>query len=740
MNRLHDGAGASARGQGPFLEPAAGHRGDAIGVESAHRGTSDTVIGAGQTYVLYQSIASGYTLTVDGGAAGQPEGGEVKQDGTIANNGMIDLLGGVILPGHSYANQSGAVFEVLGTLNNYGSVNIASGIGSNNNATMVVHGSLTNSGVFTMQGGAGGLTGVNPGGELLIYTGFTNSGNMIMYGAGFANGEQGGVGAVRTLPTATVTNTGTFTILGSDGGSGGRFVTAGVLTNEGAINVFGGLEYSNSPPSGQYGSAGVLDVGAGTIINSGIISLQGGQSDTAKGAGFGATEYQARQDYTLNTGSIILGGGFEAAAATYGTITGARFVQYGIIVNDNTIALDAGQGETGATGKVEGAIFIDSHGTLDNNALITIQGTPGAAGLVPNANAAATFGENGVLTNSGTMQFDGGASADSAVAGTGAVLTIYGQQNVYGTAHMMNDGKLIMAGGYREAGGKAGGGAKINLSGGTLINSGYLELMAGQGAPPGEQTLAAGPGLSSVGAGAQLKMTGGVVINYATFMAGGANAIVGSGAGINVAGGIFKNLGGVVTLGEVGTTTTGAAGMTIGATGTLINNATITGGGSLVNNGVITTAVVANQSSGVISTSELVNNKSVKVSSNTGFIVNTGVTATSQGTFTLSLASTLSLNGAVSNQLVDFTSPGDKLTIGDLSAFGAVLEGLQPKDVIDFANQDVTSAIASGTTLAIGLQGGTTYDLTLSAPLAATTSTQLSSDNAGGTDLLFVRT
>jgi hypothetical protein len=75
------------------------------------------------------------------------------------------------------------------------------------------------------------------------------------------------------------------------------------------------------------------------------------------------------------------------------------------------------------------------------------------------------------------------------------------------------------------------------------------------------------------------------------------------------------------------------------------------------------------------------------------------------------------------------------LALGDAAAFAGVLEGLRAGEMIDFLGLDVTSAKASGTTLAIGEAGGATLDLKLASPLPAGTGLVLTSDQHGGTDL-----
>ena len=274
------------------------------GVSARYTGSNTTVL-AGQTYALSGTLAAGSMITVYGGNNTTRTGGELAIKTSAVNDGTIDLLGGVITQTSTQA-ASGASMLVTGTLTSYGDIAVHAGYGATSNAQITDHGVITNDGIVEIYGGIGGPT-FSPGGELLVYGVLNNNGTMDLLGATSVNGEAGYQGGLRMLGPSTFNNTGLLDLYGAVGATGGRVALAGTLTNSGTILAQGGTQLKGSPADGQSGAAAVVDIGSSTLNNSGVIALDGGQSNGGPGVGEGSTLFQARQDSMVNTGADLSG-------------------------------------------------------------------------------------------------------------------------------------------------------------------------------------------------------------------------------------------------------------------------------------------------------------------------------------------------------------------------------------------------------------------------------------------------
>jgi hypothetical protein len=196
---------------------------------------------------------------------------------------------------------------------------------------------------------------------------------------------------------------------------------------------------------------------------------------------------------------------------------------------------------------------------------------------------------------------------------------------------------------------------------------------------------------------------------------------------------------GLITLGAANAMGGLASIMTITATGVLIDQSAIKGGGTIDNAGAI--GSTASGATASISVADLLNTGTVTAAAGSSFLIGGPVTSQtgSTGSFVLMAGATLDLAGGVAaGQSALFAGAGGTLALGDASAFSGIIDCVQAQTSIDFLKLDVTSATSSGTTLAIGLQNGTTIDLTLGAPLPAGIALQLAPDGHGGTDLHFI--
>ena len=85
---------------------------------------------------------------------------------------------------------------------------------------------------------------------------------------------------------------------------------------------------------------------------------------------------------------------------------------------------------------------------------------------------------------------------------------------------------------------------------------------------------------------------------------------------------------------------------------------------------------------------------------------------------------------------VDFYGNGGLLTLGQPTCLSGIISGLAVGDIIDFANATITSAVVSGTNVALTFAGGLTADLTLAASLPAGDCFSLEPDGGGGSELV----
>jgi hypothetical protein len=439
-------------------------------------------------------------------------------------------VGGSSVADYAYGGKGGAagaggagVSASSSTITNHGDITGApGGVGGNGGAA---------NGVTEARGGDGGVGGVGGTGIVLVLSTLMNAG-FVFGGRGgkgghggdasggaivFGNGGNGGYGgAAIVLDGGLVDNS--FTIAGASGGAGGASLRlAGSIGKAGdGVDVTGGGTIVNRAAGYIYGYDGVKATAAGaTVINYGTI----------KGT------YDAAVDFTM-PGDVLIakpgskfvgvvdgGGGTLVVAGATGSITSlgdfgsmsgaitATFAQFGAyeIVGHWTVgggSLSATQTLTidAASLVTVRAATLFNHGTIDmaaSGAMIgasggvlvndlTILGGGTLKGLaLTNAAGAVIDADNGhmvinqlggALSNRGLILSAGSGVltlADTEVVNLGAGAIDDAHSLQLSTATILGGGLTVESGSVLTT---SGGGAAIDLQGGTVSNAGLIEV------------------------------------------------------------------------------------------------------------------------------------------------------------------------------------------------------------------------------------------------------------------------
>jgi T5SS/PEP-CTERM-associated repeat protein/autotransporter-associated beta strand protein len=287
---------------------------------------------------------SGGTLATTGLIAGglantatvNANGGQIN--GAIANNAGIFDVGGTVTSNSTLTNASGAIVAVE-TSGNYS-----------------LQGLLTNSG-FVVNGGTltatvGGITN-NSGGSITVASGGTlkddlnNAGTVTNAGTYIANvASNSGIINNNATWTGTVSNAGTFNSATGATLSGLLTSTAGIVTNNGALN--GGATISGGVLTGT-GSVANL-----AIANGGMFAPGNGTPDTSmavagslafqSGALYRVQVNPATSSFASVTGTATLGGATVNAVYANGSSVARQYTiltagsvsgTFGSVVNSN---------------------------------------------------------------------------------------------------------------------------------------------------------------------------------------------------------------------------------------------------------------------------------------------------------------------------------------------------------------------------------------------------------------------
>ena len=404
------------------------------------------------------------------------EGGEIRNNGTLTINNSVSNVNAMhVAEGGSALNYGNEQSGVYGTIN----VGTSSSATGTNNVGMLVDGdeagSATNEGVINVYSkDSYGMKVDNENGSLInngtinIMAGAT--GSVAMYGekGTISNGKKGVInmgvsGTVMKAADATISNEGTIT-LANTASTAMRITNNGTAQNaaSGTINVNGSNSYALAADDGA----------TATLNNAGTININNGATGSYAMYGKNAT----LTNETSGTINVLQSG------------TTAMFTQVGKLTNKGKINLAAAD----AIGLyvTEGQAVNDSGATIDvnsNGKAMNVVGTGSItnSGTI-NLNAANAYGlyaqNGGTATNSGTIKLNSSGTAYGMYGSGGAKLTnnssINGKaENAYGMygSNMTNAGTISITG--------TGTGASYGMrsTGGTVINTGQIEVTASQG-------------------------------------------------------------------------------------------------------------------------------------------------------------------------------------------------------------------------------------------------------------------
>lgn len=404
------------------------------------------------------------------------EGGEIRNNGTLTINNSVSNVNAMhVAEGGSALNYGDEQSGVYGTIN----VGTSSSATGTNNVGMLVDGdeagSATNEGVINVYSkDSYGMKVDNENGSLInngtinIMAGAT--GSVAMYGekGTISNGKKGVInmgvsGTVMKAADATISNEGTIT-LANTASTAMRITNNGTAQNaaSGTINVNGSNSYALAADDGA----------TATLNNAGTININNGATGSYAMYGKNAT----LTNETSGTINVLQSG------------TTAMFTQVGKLTNKGKINLAAAD----AIGLyvTEGQAVNDSGATIDvnsNGKAMNVVGTGSItnSGTI-NLNAANAYGlyaqNGGTATNSGTIKLNSSGTAYGMYGSGGAKLannsSINGKaENAYGMygSNMTNAGTISITG--------TGTGASYGMrsTGGTVSNTGQIEVTASQG-------------------------------------------------------------------------------------------------------------------------------------------------------------------------------------------------------------------------------------------------------------------
>ncbi len=414
-----------------------------------------TVQGSGiwQIYTSAASAALSGAANISGsGLVDLQDGGTLKTTGalTIANGGSaaikVDAGGGYggshVVIGGNLANQStGADFEGGVSIGNPG-MSVAD--------SLQVNGSLTNTGVVTLNGGEAptASASLNVAGAAPA----TLTGQYNLYGNVGGASVNWGSGGITQIGDGG-SNAGTLLIHGSN-----AFASVGGTSSNSALD---GLQ--------TIASNGLLDLRDGTTVNiGGTLTLAGGGTARLKVDGYGGCCSYGGSTVTI-AGNLInqsTGSGYDGGVSVgNGAMShGDLLAVHGTLTNTGIVDVTGG-GATGATARltVGGAAPGTATGTYN------ILGNVGGASISWGSGGITQIGDG--ATNGGNLYIDGSnayaevgpTNSNSALTGLTTIAS-NGQLDLRDGAVVSTDGSLSVAG-SNSAGN--GGGLKVDYYGGS---------------------------------------------------------------------------------------------------------------------------------------------------------------------------------------------------------------------------------------------------------------------------------
>ncbi len=590
---------------------------------------------------------NGHLLTVDGDSATLIDA-SIQGSGGLTKNGLGDLeltgLAANTFTGTTTVNAGSLTLQKNeGTYAIPGSLNIGDGVGTAIDSVISTSNQIATSATVSV---------FSTGAWYMIATEGETITNLNIVSTGVAGG---GLVAI---------DNGTLYVNGNVNMTGGAVTTSGA----GRMLLYGDLTANATSVSASISSqvylndgAHTFTVGDGAVLNdldvSGVVSNDGfspGSIGSVIKSGAGALRLGAANTYsggtTLNAGKILLG---DDAALGTGPLTG------------NGGALQADGAARTIANAISGSLVVDGAFDLTLNSPVNLSG-----GITKNGAGALIFPQAGAIANSlsvtaGAVRFDAPFTAGGGLANSGTVL--FGAQTltVNGTG-VNNQGLLPLAGGTL-----AGSGPVVNnglISGyGTIGGTGGFTNNAQLTVSGGNLTLAkAGANVNAgnvaVPAGLQLRLTGGTLANTGTVdLAGG--GVAGTATLSNNAGGAVTGRGTIsAPLANAGGTLR-AVGGTMTVTNAFANSGVIRlddaaglAGGAITNTGRI-------QGDGTIS-------NALTNAAGGSIRVDVGKTLFFRGAFAAN-AGELNLQGGT----LDFTSPVTNSATGFVAGRGALYTG-----------------------------------------------------------------
>jgi autotransporter-associated beta strand protein len=452
--------------------------------------TGGTLQGSGTALTLNNPVTLGGNLTV-GGSSALTFAGAATLTGnrtlTTNNTGGTTFTGGIAQAGGTWGlTKAGTGLLVLSGGGSYGGTTTLSA-----GTLAVANAAALGSGALALSGG----TLQASGGPLSLANAVTLSGNATV--GGIFDLTFTGLATLTGTRTLTVSNTGTTTLAGGVGQSGG---TWGLTKSGTGLLVLAG--------AGGYGgtttlSAGTLAVGNAAALGTGTLALNGGRLQASAGPLFLANAL------TLS-GNVTFGGTFDLTFAGPVTLTGNRTLT---VTNTGTTTFAGTIGQSGGTwGLTKAGVGLlvlsgtDSYGgttTLSAGTLglgnaaalgsgtlalsggtleavggplslanaVTLGGNVtlgGACDLTFTGPATLTYSRTLTVTNTGTTAFAGniGATAAYALTKAGPGVLVLSGTNTYTGGTTINAGALLVNGSQAS-------GVTVN-SGGTLGGTGTM--------------------------------------------------------------------------------------------------------------------------------------------------------------------------------------------------------------------------------------------------------------------------
>ncbi len=398
------------------------------------------------------------------------------------------------------------------------------------------------------------------------------------------------------------------------------------------------------------GQQGVLDftgsgssITAATVTNDGSVTIGKGATLNLTGQPNGVTDVVAGSSWTIG-GNFEVGGVANTGFADLASIEGALYLQ------------------NGATQTIGNALTIAGGGALDvsNGTTLNINGDVNNAGTVSTGQfgtGSNTLTITGALTNSGTFELLGskdmstlGSLTNNGNANSGGFVDVEGGSTLKIIGDVTNNANppsgMGQNGIYTSFNGT--GGNTITI-GGMLTNNGYFELLG-----PGDMG-SIGNGVSNavlinVENGSTLNITGNVLNNGDLITS--ANGLGMGGSTLNITGNLTNNLSfGWLASGDKGTITGNVSNNGAAAQFFVFNGAMGNVGGTYTNSGFVD----VEGGSTLTITGDVTNNAAGPVGMYTSF--------NGTGGNTLSIGGTLTNNG-----MVGIESTGDTLTVtGDVT-------------------------------------------------------------------------